>query len=173
MKPKMVITAILVVFVIVSAAFLIIQETRDAVEPVSVVKAAITAPDQMTSDAVSEKKMTSESDVDIVYYFHTTARCPSCLKIEAYTKEAVEENFQKKIDDKSLLWKMVKVDEQSNRHFIQDFQLITKSVVLVKYRDGKKMEWKNLDQVWHLLGDKTAFQNYITNEVKAFIREQG
>mgnify|MGYP007070739912 CR=1 FL=1 len=30
------------------------------------------------------------ANIDIVYYFMTTQRCPSCMKIESYTKEAVE-----------------------------------------------------------------------------------
>ena len=42
---------------------------------------------------------------------------------------------------------------------------------LVRYRDGKQVAWKNLEKVWSLLGDKAAFQEYITHEVDAFIGE--
>jgi hypothetical protein len=41
-------------------------------------------------------------------------------------------------------------------------------VVLARFRGGKQASWKNLDQVWNLVGDKAAFQEYIKNEVAAF-----
>ena len=112
-----------------------------------------------------------DANVDVVYYFMTTQRCQNCMKIETYTQEAVQENCEEMLNNKKMLWKMVNVDEPQNRHFIQDYQLITKSVVLVKYRDSKQVEWKNLDQVWNLLGDKTAFQDYIINEIESFVKE--
>ena len=75
------------------------------------------------------------------------------------------------LHNNSMLWEMVNLDKPENRHSIQDYQLFTKSVVLVRYRNGKQVVWKNLDQVWILLGDKTAFQDYIVKEVDAFIKE--
>ncbi len=93
------------------------------------------------------------------------------MKIEAFTKEAVERDFAARLKNGTMIWKMVKVDETANRHFIQDYQLYTKSVVLVRYRNGKQVAWKNLDEVWNLLGDKAAFQNYIVEEVNAFFGE--
>ena len=29
----------------------------------------------------------------IAYYFHTNTRCSTCMKIEAYSKEAIEQGF--------------------------------------------------------------------------------
>jgi len=34
---------------------------------------------------------------EVVYYFYTNYRCPTCLKLEAYTKEAVEKVFAEEI----------------------------------------------------------------------------
>jgi len=30
----------------------------------------------------------------VVYYFHGTMRCPTCYKLEQYSKEAIETNFK-------------------------------------------------------------------------------
>ncbi|MFO7616170.1 MAG: hypothetical protein R6V75_02880, partial [Bacteroidales bacterium] len=43
--------------------------------------------------------------------------------------------------------RVVNIDEPENRHFIQDFQLVTRSVVLAEYRDGEVVRYENLDQV--------------------------
>jgi len=171
MTVKKGITIALLLFVTAAIGMLIVNGITQNQSPET--EKEIAAINQEQKISQENPVLESVADADVVFYFMTTQRCPSCMKIETFTKEAIEENFQKKIDEKSLLWKMINVDEQSNRHFIQDYQLFTKSVVLVKYRDGKKVNWKNLDQVWHLLGDKAAFQNYITDEVKAFIRKQG
>ncbi len=114
----------------------------------------------------------SKTDYDIVYYFMTTQRCPSCMKIESYTKEAVERTFATALKNGSMAWKMVNVDTPENNHFIKDYQLFTKSVVLVRIRGGKQVAWKNLDKVWPLLNNKSTFQSYVVKEVNAF-REKG
>ncbi len=112
-----------------------------------------------------------DSNVDIVYYFMTTQRCPSCVKIETFTRETVQAKFAEELKKGSMTWRIVNVDLAGNEHFIKDFGLYTKSVVLVKIRDGKRTEWKNLDRVWELLGDETAFRTYIADEVKQFVEK--
>ncbi len=112
------------------------------------------------------------ANIDIVYYFMTTQRCPSCMKIESYTKEAVEKTFASDLKKGSMIWKMVNVDTPENNHFIKDYQLVSKSVVLVKMKGGEQVSWKNLDKVWPLLNNKAAFQAYVVKEVNSF-REKG
>ena len=41
---------------------------------------------------------------------------------------------------------MVNVDEPANEHFIKDYQLYSKSIVIVKMQDGKELKWENLDE---------------------------
>jgi hypothetical protein len=118
-----------------------------------------------------DKPILPDAEVDIVYYFMTTQRCPSCMKIEAYSKEAVQKSFSEAFKKGNIVWRMINVDQSENRHFIKDYGLFTKSVVLVKLRDGKQVSWKNLDKIWELLGDKTTFQKYVTEEVKKFMEK--
>lgn len=106
----------------------------------------------------------------IVYYLHNTFRCPSCFKIETYTKEAINTNFAKELKDGTLVFKAINFDEKGNKHYVEDYQLYTKSVVLSKVKNGKQVEWKNLDKIWTLLGDKTKFQQYIKTETTNFIK---
>ena len=119
----------------------------------------------------SNELVQPHANVDVVYYFMTTQRCQNCMKIEAFAKEAVSERYAEKLKNKKMIWQMINVDERRYSHFIRDYQLFTKSVVLVRYRDGKQVEWKNLDQVWNFLGDKTAFKDYVIREADAFFGE--
>lgn len=105
----------------------------------------------------------------IAYYFHGNRRCVSCKKIESYTQEAIEYGFADRIKSGALQWQVINIDEDENKHYINDYQLYTKSVVLSKTQDGKEISWKNLDKVWNLLNDKDDFVIYIDNELHAFM----
>ena len=103
-----------------------------------------------------------------VYYFHGTNRCNTCRTIEAYTHEALTSVFAKDLEARRLEWQPLNVDEPANRHFVQDFQLYTRSVVLVDAKDPKR--FKVLERVWELVHDKPAFQKYVEQEIRAFRR---
>jgi len=108
----------------------------------------------------------------IAYYFHGNFRCANCTKIEAYSKEAVETGFKQQIQDGVIEWKVVNTDEPANKHFMSDYQLFTKSLVIVKLEDGKQVEWKNLQKVWEYLNNKDKFIKYVQDEVNAYLESK-
>jgi hypothetical protein len=65
----------------------------------------------------------------------------------------------------------VNVQLPENRHFINDYQLFTKSLVIVRIQNGYRVEWKNLEKVWELAGDKQAFLTYVQDEVGKYLRK--
>lgn len=103
-----------------------------------------------------------------IYYFHGTSRCNTCRTIEAYTRETVTSAFAGDLEARRLEWQAVNVDEPANRHFVQDFRLYTRSVVVVDGKDANR--FKVLDRVWELVHDKPAFQKYVEQEIRAFRR---
>jgi hypothetical protein len=107
----------------------------------------------------------------VVYYFHGNVRCATCRKIEAYSEEAIITGFPDELEHGALAYRAVNVDKAQNKHFVEDFQLVTKSVVVVEYRDGSVVRWKNLDRVWLLVRDRDAFADYIRVETNAFLGE--
>lgn len=104
-----------------------------------------------------------------VTYFHTTARCTSCLKIEDLTASTMTTRFAAPIADKRIVWRSVNLDEPENNHFAKDYGLFTKSVVVSEVKEGREVRWKNLDKVWNLLGDPEEFRAYVEKEVQGFL----
>lgn len=125
----------------------------------------ITGCKEEKAPVIEEVKPITQSTI---YYFHGNARCMSCHKIESYTREAYNESFKDIFD-----FNIVNIDDDSNKHFIQDYQLYTKSVVLVKVEDGKEIGYKNLDLIWSNLGDKENFKIYVKNEIEQFLLGEG
>ena len=127
-----------------------------------------TGESQADKMSVEENTGAVETKV-IAYYFYTNYRCRSCYAIEKYTKESIEENFKDELTSGELVFKPVNVDLKENQHFLVDYQLFTKSVVLSLVKDGKEIKFKNLKKVWEYLRNKDEFYKYIKEETKGFL----
>lgn len=108
----------------------------------------------------------------VAYYFHTTYRCATCRAIEAYSREAIESAFAEEIAAGRLLLQAVNLEIKGNEHFVKDYGLYTKSLVLVNEVRGKPAEWKNLEKVWQLVRDKPRFLRYVQDETRAYLAGQ-
>lgn len=106
----------------------------------------------------------------VAYYFHTTQRCATCRKIEAYTSEAITAGFPEEIKAGRLVFRPVNIDEEENAHFAKDYALFTKSVILVDERSGKQVAWKNLPKIWELVGDREKFLRYVQEETRGYLK---
>jgi len=107
----------------------------------------------------------------IAYYFHGSFRCPTCYKLEQYSKEAIEANFKDALASGKLEFKVINVEDKGNEHFTQDYQLYTKSLILSLVKDGKEIKSKNLDNIWEYVGNKQKYYAYVQSEVADFLKE--
>jgi hypothetical protein len=126
-----------------------------------------------SAEAPADSKRSTSSGLEmsstphtIVYYFHGTSRCRTCLTIESYAEEAVRTAFVTELENGQIQWRPVNVDEPGSRHFIQDYNLFTRSLVLVDASNPKR--FKNLGEIWQLVLDKAAFLKYVQREVRMF-----
>jgi len=127
------------------------------------------------ADTLADVKQDSDKDPQdkiIAYYLHGTRRCKSCLAIEEYSHEAIEKGFPGKIDSGLIEMKVLNYDLEENKHFINDYHLYSSSLVIIRVVDGMEMEWKNLEKVWKLKGDKEEFVNYVRDEVSAMLEDK-
>lgn len=120
--------------------------------------------EETASDSAATPQITN-----VAYYFYSTVRCASCMKIEKYSHEAIEAGFTDQLASGELSWMMKNIDEEANAHFIDDFKLFTKALVLVRYENGQQVKWKNCDKVWEFLGDEAEFKKYVEAQVAEFL----
>lgn len=107
----------------------------------------------------------------VAYYFHGNFRCAACRKIEAYSKEGIDSNFSNELKNGVLSFKAINVEEPENRHFIKDYGLYTKSLVVASYAGDKQIKYKNLERIWDYLNSKDEFENYVKIELSGFLNE--
>ena len=106
----------------------------------------------------------------IAYYFHGSFRCPTCYKLEQYSKEAIETNFKDALASGKLEFKVINVEDKGNEHFVNDYQLYTKSLVISLTENGKEVKSKNLTKIWDYVGNKQKFFDYVTVEINNFLK---
>ena len=107
----------------------------------------------------------------IAYYFYTSKRCGPCERIEQWSKEAIEENFEDEIAAGKLQWRAINVEKPGNKHFIKDFQLHTKSVIISKQKNGKSVDFTNLEKVWRLYRNKEKYFDYVASRTRQFMED--
>lgn len=156
--------AILVFFI---SAFAIAEQPKDDTVTSSVIETAIS--DSIVTDSIPADSNSQAESKFIAYYFHGNRRCTTCKKLEAYSSEAIELAFVKEVKNGTLEWRAVNYDDEENEHFLKDYQLYTKALILSREVDGKELDWKNLDKIWELVGDKDEFIIYVQNETRAFL----
>jgi len=110
----------------------------------------------------------SESQV-VVFYFHRTTRCQSCLKMEELAKYDITVEMAPDIESGQLEWQLVNFDEKDNSHFVELFELESPSLVAAHLSNGEINRWEKLDRIWELSEDVDAFDAYVLGTVKEFL----
>jgi len=105
------------------------------------------------------------ADGVVVTYFTTNVRCASCLKIEKLTRETVAKHFPAESAAGGLVFRVINTDEPGNKHFLNDYQLVSKTVIVSVRKDGQETGWKNLQDVWLKLADPAAFDAYVRGAI--------
>jgi hypothetical protein len=107
----------------------------------------------------------------VAYYFHGTSRCFTCRKIESLSYDVVTSNFSPQLQSGQLEWKSVNVEQPGNEHLFDDYKLVTWSLVLVTYKNGKQTDYRNLADVWKLVNNEPAFRSYVKSGIQAAIEK--
>lgn len=193
MNIRKTIKNILFIFVILSLGVLMYKEFSSKSESnatdikatqsneIAVSDKAAPATDSQLSEKITPKEKTplplsdpatkSKNAKVIAYYFHGNFRCSTCQTIEKYSKEAIEHHFANELKNGTLEFKPLNVEQAENRHYVQDYQLFSKSLLLSLIKQDKEVIWKNLADVWKLVGDKDKFFQYVKEEVEKLLKE--
>jgi hypothetical protein len=62
----------------------------------------------------------------------------------------------------------VNVDEAANAHYVDDFQLTTRTVVLAEEAGGTVVRWQRLDECWDRFDNPPDYLAYIQRSLAAF-----
>lgn len=101
----------------------------------------------------------------VVVNFHPATRCNACREIGTEAKAVVEGGFADAIKSGVMHWRVINFEEPANKHFVQDYGLTTSTVVVVRRKAGRDVEWRRLDAVWDHLFEGPAMRAYLKEQI--------
>lgn len=124
-------------------------------------------PQTKQSEALQKPSVT-KNDLILAYYFHGNYRCHTCRTIESLAYKTVSDKFAVELQAGEIVWQEINIEQPENRHFVEDFQLFSSSLVIVRKEGDKVLDWKILQDVWRLVRDESKFTDYVAKEIKDF-----
>lgn len=122
------------------------------------------------SDETGFEQLSNERSGIVVTYFTTDVRCVSCRKIEALTAETIEERFEEERSNGTVVFETKNFDREENKHFIKDYNLSFKTVVISSADSARGHDWKRMDDVWKLIDDPQEFKDYLESGIRGMIK---
>lgn len=105
-----------------------------------------------------------------VYYFHATARCQGCLKIEDYTFSSINKNYEKELKNGSIKIQSIDFLEPENEKYQTKYGFDTQALIISKKVDGREVEWKNLDKIWDYSNSFKKYEKYVKKEINKLLK---
>jgi hypothetical protein len=114
--------------------------------------------------------MEPASDRLAIYFFHATARCPSCEAVESTTEELLRTEFASQYKRGEITWKTLSYEKPAAAELVHKFDVGGVVIVLAKMKDDQLQDdWKSLGKVMALAGDKPALAAYVRDEIKQML----
>ena len=150
-KAKKLLTRLLLAFVLVSIGFACGREVGLR----SARRASGTGVQATTGDKV------------VVYSMHLTIPCITCKQIEELTGGLVRTEFRNELETGRL--ELRSADFQENDELARHYGVGTSTVVVAKFRDGKEIEFRRLDDVWTKVDKPTEFTDYVRRAIRELL----
>jgi hypothetical protein len=74
----------------------------------------------------------------LVYSFHTTRRCPSCIAIENVTGKTLETHFAKEVKQGRIKRQIINVEESANAAIAEKYQVFGSGLIVARIHNGKE-----------------------------------
>jgi thiol-disulfide isomerase/thioredoxin len=108
------------------------------------------------------------SDRVIAIYFHRTERCPTCLKMGAYSEEAVKTGFADRVRAGTVGFHYVDFQDPRNAGLAKGYGITGPALVVARIANNKVVKFTDLTDIWTKAGDKPAFVKYVRAGISAF-----
>ena len=103
----------------------------------------------------------------VAMYFHRTQRCPTCLKMGSYSEEAVKSAFADEIKKGQVAFYFIDFQDPKNARYANAYNIGGPALIVAKIADNKVASYRNLEEIWSNVGDKSAFLRDVQENLKA------
>jgi hypothetical protein len=130
-----------------------------------------TAPNAHVSTASIQSAPSLKLRV-VIYYFHPTLRCTSCLLAESLAHQVVREQWKDAVDQGVLQWRLANIDLPENQSLTRLFEVDSSAVVVASVRDGKPVRWEKISKVWEHVQQPDTYGELIHQQITKLLLDE-
>ncbi|WP_370543324.1 nitrophenyl compound nitroreductase subunit ArsF family protein [Geobacter sp. OR-1] len=105
----------------------------------------------------------------MVYYFHGTVRCETCLFIETVAEGTLKSEFSDDLATGRLTWRSINIDHQENVHFASDYNIGPNELVVIRTNQSGNITWEKITGTWDLAADPGRLSVTVRDVVLKFL----
>lgn len=99
----------------------------------------------------------------IVNYFHGTVRCETCLMIEQFAENILQQEFADEMKTGLLILQPININFTENKHFIDEYALTANELVVCIKQD--QSAFIKVSDTWQLVNDYQKFKSTLSRFV--------
>ena len=105
-----------------------------------------------------------------VYCFHGTRQCETCKNMKANTKTALDKYFASQLNDSSIVFSIIDVDDAKNEKLAEKFQATGTALMINKVVNGKDsiIDWS--DFAFEKANDNEVFISELKTKIDAVLK---
>ncbi len=104
-----------------------------------------------------------------VFMFHSTQRCPTCIKIGQLTKATIEERFAEQLKSGKINFREINIDLPENKLLAEKFQAGGSALFINAITNGKDNIKEDV-KVWQLAGGTSdKFKDYLSDKLNTIL----
>jgi len=114
-------------------------------------------------------KPSAAPDKVVVYYFHATRRCPTCLGIQANIEQTINDSFAEETAAGKLAFEELNFEEDANKHFVDEYELSFSTMIVAAQAGGKTVKWENAENVWEYAHTPPELKAYVEKLIRTYL----
>jgi len=105
----------------------------------------------------------------VVYYFHFSRRCRTCLGIQKTISDTLKDRFAGELAAGTLVFEEINLDEDQHKHYMKEFELGFSSMIVAARKGDSVVKWVNSDKIWEHAHNAPVLSSYVEEQVISFL----
>jgi len=85
-----------------------------------------------SGNLIAGNSVNKEGEKTIVYYFHNTRRCPTCLAIENVTINVLQDEYSEALENGNIVFETYNAEEDANKELVKKLNVTGSALIVVK-----------------------------------------
>lgn len=172
MKPRALLSAVLLLFVASSVGYLIFGDPEAAPAQDGSAAGTATPTALPVAPSANDRAVAPAPEAPrrfVAWYLHGSMRCRTCRTIEQVAEEAVTVAFAGDLRDGRLVWRTSNFEDAAIAPLAERFGVTGSSLVVTEWRGDEVLRHRLLPKVWDLVDDRQGLMEYVVEEIDGFM----